>query len=486
MKNDKRLFSLDILRGLDMFLLTVIGPLFWAANKIWPMPEMVQNQFKHFWGGFTLWDIIMPLFIFMCGAAIPYALAKRIDDDGKPAAGFWGHVLGRVVLLWFCGMLVQGNLATLDVLKISPYNNTLETIAAGYLVAALVLLIPARAVRIAIPVLLVVVYGCLLHFLGDYSKTGNFAAICEAKVLSWILPTDNSFMKSIANPESGVPYHGYTWFLTTIMFGFMTLCGAQCAEILRGKLSQRNKALSLFGLAAALLAVGWGLVFAGIPMIKHIFTVSFTLQAMGWSVLALATLYVVTDIWKARRGWWIITLFGQCALTAYMVSHFFHAALSAAAKAVVQGLPHLIGDTYMPLVTALASATLLTLACWARRRMRHAKTPGAAKTDEPDTPSGSRPDGPVLPRTYGNGAVAERFQLPTAPNQPKSAEPQASLGVASKPISLKKPIALKNPVPPPPPERSEAEDGVQAPIQLKPADPSSGPNRSTKTNLKIH
>ena len=84
MKNDRRLFSLDILRGLDMFLLTVIGPVFWAANKIWPMPDMVQKQFKHFWGGFTLWDIIMPLFIFMCGAAIPYALSKRLDEDGKP------------------------------------------------------------------------------------------------------------------------------------------------------------------------------------------------------------------------------------------------------------------------------------------------------------------------------------------------------------------------------------------------------------------
>ena len=480
MKNDRRLFSLDILRGLDMFLLTVIGPVFWAANKIWPMPDMVQKQFKHFWGGFTLWDIIMPLFIFMCGAAIPYALSKRLGEDGKPTAGFWGHVFSRVILLWFCGMLVQGNLATLDILRISPYNNTLETIAAGYLIAALVMLVPVRALRIATPVLLVVVYGALLHFLGDYSQTGNFAAVCEAKVLSWILPADNTFMKNIANPESGVPYHGYTWFLTTIMFGFMTLCGAQCAEILRSKLSRKNKALSLFGLAAGLLAAGWGLVFAGIPMIKHIFTVSFTLQAMGWSVLALAILYVVTDIWKIRRGWWIITLFGQCALTAYMVSHFFRAALDAAAKAVVQGLPHLIGDTYMPLVTALASATFLTLACWARRRMRYAKMPEPVKDDDAD--NSTPPPAPA----HDNGAVAERFRLPTAPVQQRpTPEPQSSsLDVATKPISLKKPVALKNPVPPPPPENPE--DGVQAPIQLKPAEPSVGPTRSTKTNLKLH
>ena len=41
-------------------------------------------QFRHPWGGFALWDIIMPLFIFMCGAAIPFALTRRLDENAQP------------------------------------------------------------------------------------------------------------------------------------------------------------------------------------------------------------------------------------------------------------------------------------------------------------------------------------------------------------------------------------------------------------------
>ena len=77
-----RLFSLDLLRGLDMFLLTVIGPLVIATQTGWKcFPEPFYRQFHHAWEGFVLWDIIMPLFIFMCGAAVPFALRKRLQEE---------------------------------------------------------------------------------------------------------------------------------------------------------------------------------------------------------------------------------------------------------------------------------------------------------------------------------------------------------------------------------------------------------------------
>ena len=108
-KNDGRLYSLDLLRGLDMFLLTVIGPFFAALNKATPLPDWFMGQFHHNWGGFTLWDIIMPLFIFMCGAAVPFALPKRMDD-GRAGLRYWRHVASRVALLWVLGMVSQGRL----------------------------------------------------------------------------------------------------------------------------------------------------------------------------------------------------------------------------------------------------------------------------------------------------------------------------------------------------------------------------------------
>ena len=89
----ERLFSLDVLRGLDMMLLTVVGPLVCAAQKGWNcFPDWFMRQFNHGWECFTLWDIIMPLFIFMCGAAMPLALERLLKKGG---GAFWRHVLAR-------------------------------------------------------------------------------------------------------------------------------------------------------------------------------------------------------------------------------------------------------------------------------------------------------------------------------------------------------------------------------------------------------
>jgi predicted acyltransferase len=63
--DSSRLFALDFLRGLDMALLTVLGPLVWAVHNAWGLPDCVLFQFTHPWEGFTLWDIVMPGFLYM-------------------------------------------------------------------------------------------------------------------------------------------------------------------------------------------------------------------------------------------------------------------------------------------------------------------------------------------------------------------------------------------------------------------------------------
>ena len=120
----ERLYALDLLRGLDMFLLTVVGPFFAALNAVAPLPAGVMGQFRHNWGGFTLWDLIMPLFIFMCGAAVPFALPKRMEG-GRAGWRYWRHVIARVALLWVFGMVAQGRLLSCDILLVNPFNNTL-------------------------------------------------------------------------------------------------------------------------------------------------------------------------------------------------------------------------------------------------------------------------------------------------------------------------------------------------------------------------
>ena len=156
------------------------------------------------------------------------------------------------------------------------------------------------------------------------------------------------------------------------MFAAMTLVGLHATEILRSDMEKRRKAVWLFAYGAALEAVGWG-VSPWIPVIKPIFTLSFTAQAMGWCVISLAVLYVITDIFMLRKGLGVVVLFGQYALTAYLVGvWFFRPVLKTLADILLQGFPFAfgLGSAEMQLVSSLAVACEITLVLLIRRRRR--------------------------------------------------------------------------------------------------------------------
>lgn len=361
----ERLFSLDLLRGLDMMLLVIAGPVVRAANSVWHFSPGFMRQFDHGWECFTLWDIIMPLFIFMCGAAVPYALGRRLEN-GKAGPGFWKHVLGRVALLWVLGMMVQGNLLTFDWHKITPYSNTLQSIAAGYLIAACLMLVSSMKIRIGATVAMAAAYTLALAFGGDYSEFGNLAQKVDHAIFKAILPADNPF---VAKPSH------YTWFLTTLMFGFMTMCGCFASWILRGDGEKKTKAVRLLAYGASLEALGW-ISAIWIPVIKPIYTLSFTAQAMGWCAIALGALYVLADVLQFRKGLWVVVLFGQCALAAYLAGGWvFRPAMRKLAEVFTQGLPHLfaLDKNEMALANAIVSAIALTLILAGWRRCRAKK-----------------------------------------------------------------------------------------------------------------
>ena len=351
----KRLLSLDVLRGLDMFLLTVIGPFVWALDKSFGLPKGVLAQFDHAWGGFTLWDIIMPLFIFMSGAAVPFAMKGRLED-GHARGRYWRHVLSRFALLWILGMVAQGRLLTLDVNLISPFDNTLQTIAFGYLACAIVYRIPSRAVRFAMPVALALIYTLILAFFGDYSKTGNAAIRFENWFVPFTVPATSRVLE-LADP-------GYTWWATIPMFAAMGRAGMCATEILKDDaLSPSRRASRLGVVGAALLTLGWLLV-PVIPPIKHIYTLSFTAQAMGWSMLALAALYALLDIRladsaSAGKAMSVLLLFGRNSLLAYLCEEVFKPVFVAFGKMFASGFAHAFGNWAGPLSAWLASAALL-------------------------------------------------------------------------------------------------------------------------------
>ena len=371
--SSSRLFALDFLRGADMVLLTVIGPLVWAINSGYALPDSFLYQFTHPWEGFTLWDIIMPLFLFMCGAAIPFSLEKRLSlNGGRPNAVYFKHVICRVALLWVLGMIVQGRLLEFNLLEIRPYNNTLQTIAMGYLVMA-ILVCTSMKWRIVVPLLGFVFYGLIVHFGGDYSMTGNIAEYCEQSVLTFLMPAGSKAIRELGmlgylGQITEIGEIHYTWILTTPMFVFMTACGYFSARILLGRDEPKKRAINLAIFGTALLALGWILTFMGVKMVKHIFTVSFTAQAMGWSALALALSYLITDVAQFRRGASFFVLFGRTSLLAYMIGEWIWPCFMYTGQYVTHGLEPIVGKAAQGVVSCVFAICLLVFCLVIRRK----------------------------------------------------------------------------------------------------------------------
>ena len=355
--NTKRLASLDILRGADIFFLTVICVIVESFHHVWPLPKWVMTQLGHpAWVGFTVLDMVMPLFIFMCGAALPLALPKRLEADGSAGWRYWRHVLGRVGLLWILGMVAQGEILSFDLHRISFFNNTLQTIACGYLVTAAVMRLRSYAVRVAIGFALAVVYTVFLHACGDMTPTGNAAVVYEVKFLTLFYPD------ATWHPVSQIADWHYTWWPTIPMFGFMALGGALATEIVKGGLQPNRKVLALAGAGVGLLALG-GLFATFDPIVKHIFTASFTFLATGVAFLLYALFYWTFDVVGVRRGTGLISLFGRHSLLAYMcIETTCRGILWTAAAVLLGGPDRKIGHGLTRFFSEPAAGLLMTVA----------------------------------------------------------------------------------------------------------------------------
>ena len=87
-------------------------------------------------------------------------------------------------------MMCQGNLLGLDPDCIYLYSNTLQSIAAGYLITAVLFLYTSRRTQIGVAVALLLVYWAAMQFItvgsyggGNYTPEGNLAEWIDRTML---------------------------------------------------------------------------------------------------------------------------------------------------------------------------------------------------------------------------------------------------------------------------------------------------------------
>ena len=355
----KRLESLDVLRGADLFFLMAVGPVMrklittidasWLNKCYWLFDHVA-------WQGFSPWDIIMPLFVFMTGITIPFALS-RMREERNYAPALW-RILRRVVVLWVFGMICQGGLFDKSPETVYLYFNTLQAIAVAYAVSALLFLFTKLRTQIAVAAVLLVGYWAAMEFIsidgfggGDYSPEKNLA--------EWVDQTVLGRFRDGAKVVDGVVafranYH-YTWVLSSLTFVVTGLLGMFAGVIAKSKIAEKHKLYWFAGAGAAMVMAGliWSIWH---PIIKMIWTSSMTLFSGGICFLLLWLCYYLIDYKGYRKGLTLFKVYGMNSIAAYMMPKFVR--VRAVLVGLLAFLPFVMGDAWSGLVISILNVAV--------------------------------------------------------------------------------------------------------------------------------
>lgn len=355
MEKGNRLLSLDILRGFDLMLLVGLQPVI-RAILIQLDCEVLNTtllyQFDHAeWEGLRVWDIVMPLFLFMSGVTMPYSLPKYKIKNGNYKV--WQRVIKRFILLFALGIIVQGNILALDPDRIYLYSNTLQAIAVGYLLTVpMVLYLKPQQMLVAIAILLVI-YSIPMHIYGNWSTQDNFACIIDKALLGRF--RDGSTLLADGTVEFA-GWYDYTWIWSSITFCCTVALGSLAGYITKSGNSNRPAT------ARKLLSIGLVLLISGLlasigqPIIKRIWTASFTLYSGGWCYLLLALFYWWIDVKGHKKGLMWLQYYGCNAITAYLIGEIIN--FRGIADSLLYGTEQYLNGWYQPLLTLCNSIVI--------------------------------------------------------------------------------------------------------------------------------
>lgn len=300
MMENKRLLSLDILRGI-----TVAGMI--LVNSGWG--ESFEMLGHSSWNGMTPCDLVFPFFLFIMGISCYLSLVK---SEFKPTPKVIRRIVKRTVLLFAIGLFInwfdhaiEGDLLCFCHLRIWA---VLQRIALCYGIVSLFALFCNHRYTMPVIIGLLVIYTAILLIGNGYAEdaTINILAQVDLKLFGY----DHLYHHTPVDPEG---------LLGTISSVAHTLLGFYCGWLIRQKESVSDKVIALF-VVGTVCVIGGYLLSYGLPLNKCIWSPSYVLVTCGLASLLQAFLMYVIDIQK-KSGWTtFFHVFGVNALALYVSS----------------------------------------------------------------------------------------------------------------------------------------------------------------------
>jgi len=336
--SSQRLYSLDALRGFDMFWIMGAEEIFHKMSEITGTPfwNALSVQFNHpAWHGFAFYDLIFPLFLFLAGVATPYSIGKQLEK-GQSRQSLLFRVIKRGFILVLLGVIYNNGIHIMPFEEIR-FASVLGRIGLAYMFANIIYLYTKQRGQIIWFTALLLGYWLLLLFgsapgylAGDLSMEGNIVSYLDTLIVP------GKLYMGIHDPEG---------LVSTIPAISTGLLGIYAGNLLKNTpVDQKTKTairLTILGLILIVLAQLFNLVF---PINKNLWTSSFVLQCGGISMLLMAAFYYIIDILGYQKWAFFFKVIGMNSILIYMSGSFIN--WSYTTKAIFGWLGQLVGEPY--------------------------------------------------------------------------------------------------------------------------------------------
>ncbi|WP_028772598.1 transmembrane glucosamine N-acetyltransferase NagX [Shewanella waksmanii] len=352
-----RLMSLDALRGFDMFWILggealFVGLLAWTGWQGWKIADAQMHHSA--WHGFTFYDLIFPLFIFLSGVALGLS-PKRLDKMPMvQRLPLYKHAIKRLALLLFFGVLYNhgwggGMPAAADEVR---YASVLGRIAFAWFFAAMLVWHTSLRTQLIVAAAMLFGYAAMQLWLpvpggsaGDLTLAGSINAYVDTHLLPGV-----SYQNRPMDPEG---------ILSTLPAVINALAGVFTGHfIVKAHPKGEWAKVAILALAGGVtLALGWLADFI-IPVNKELWTSSFVLVTTGWSLILLALFYALVDVLKWSKLAFPFVVIGCNAIIIYLASSLVNWSYTATSLfgGFISALP--------TSVQALAATVALLLVQW--------------------------------------------------------------------------------------------------------------------------